>query len=205
MDAADWDRRYQKTGLGWDAPPNTVVSDLCWALAPGRAVDLGCGEGRNAIWLAERGWSVTAIDFSQVAIDKARTVVSRKSRAVRNRITWRCEDATTADLDGPVDLIVIAFVHLPRAQLHALLDRATDALAPAGALCIVGHDIRNLTEGYGGPDDPDVHYDPDQLAAALTGHLEVRVAQRRKRLTEDRDAIDAVVFAVRPGAGGDPT
>lgn len=201
MDAAEWDRRYQSTGLLWDSPPNTVVADLCWALAPGRAIDLGCGEGRNAIWLAERGWSVTAIDFSQVAIDKAWTVASRKSRAVRGRITWCCADAVTADLGGPANpsnLILISFLHLPRVQLRAVVDRSVDALAPGGALCIVGHDIRNRAEGYGGPDDPDVLYDPDQLAVGLADQLEVRVAQRRRRLTEGRDAIDAVVFAVRP-------
>lgn len=201
MQAGDWDQRYRTSALVWGAPPNTVVAELCWDLPPGRALDLGCGEGRHAIWLAERGWTVTALDFSQVAIDKARTVVSRKSRSVRDRITWRCADVTTADLVGPadpVDLVVVAYLHVGSADRRALLDRAAGALAPAGTLVVVGHDVRNPTEGYGGPDDPDVLYDPDDIAAELDGVLDVRLAERRKRLTEGRDAIDAVVLAFRP-------
>ena len=198
MDAADWDRRYRDAELIWGAPPNTVVVDLCWAVAPGRDLDLACGEGRNALWLADRGWTVTAVDFSQMAIDKARTVASRKGRSVRNRITWRCADVTTAELEDGYDLVLMVFLHLPPAQRRATLDRVVDALAPGGALVVVGHDSINLTEGYGGPQDPEILYSPDDLVTDLAGRLEVRVAERRKRLTEGGDAIDAVLLATRP-------
>jgi SAM-dependent methyltransferase len=182
----------------WGAPPNTVVAELCWDLPPGRALDLGCGEGRHAIWLAERGWTVTAIDFSQVAIDKARTVASRTNRSVRNRITWHRADVTTIEFEDPADLIVIAYLHVRSIERSELLRRAANALAPAGTLVVVGHDVRNPTEGYGGPDDPDVLYDPDELGAELENLLDVRIAERRRRLTEGRDAIDAVLLAFRP-------
>lgn len=202
MDAADWDRRYRDAELIWGAPPNAVVVDLCWGLRPGRALDLACGEGRNALWLADHGWTVTAVDFSQVAIDKARTVASRKGRSVRSRITWRCADVTTAELGEGYDLALMVFLHLPAAQRRALLHRVADALAPDGALMVVGHDSTNPTEGYGGPQDPEILYSPDDLVADLAGRLEIRVAERRKRLTEGGDAIDAVLVATR--ASGTP-
>lgn len=201
MDASDWDRRYADADLIWGAPPNQFVVEMCWSLPPRRALDLACGEGRNAIWLAERGWEVTALDFSQVALDKGRTVASRAARSVRTRITWRRADVVAEDLGTDTfDLIIIAYLHLPAEERRTVLHGVMDALAPRGLLVMVGHDSTNITQGFGGPQDPAILYTPDDIVsdistADLGGALRVRLAEQRRRLTEAQDAIDALVVA----------
>ncbi|NKY53586.1 SAM-dependent methyltransferase [Nocardia vermiculata] len=216
MDAAEWDARYAQGELVWGAPPNATVSEHIFGLerrlrlvpdAPGeappelpRALDLACGEGRNALWLATHGWQVRAVDFSQVAIDKGRTVASRLSRSVRTRIEWQCADITDlpgAGIDGPFELILSVFLHLPPAQRRTLLLDAAARLSPGGTLLVLGHDTTNLTDGYGGPPDPDILFTPDDVVADLAAaeHIRIDTAQRVLRETEGRDAIDALVVA----------
>ena len=101
MDAAAWDERYAATALVWSAGPNQFVESELASLPPGRALDLACGEGRNARWLAERGWQVTAIDWSQVAVDKG--------RQVNDAVDWQVGDALTAPLPAQLDLVVLAY------------------------------------------------------------------------------------------------
>ncbi|MFL6133228.1 MAG: class I SAM-dependent methyltransferase, partial [Nocardioidaceae bacterium] len=72
MDARAWDERYAASELIWSATPNRFVEAELTSLPPGRAVDLAAGEGRNALWLADRGWHVTAVDFSLAGLDKGR-------------------------------------------------------------------------------------------------------------------------------------
>jgi SAM-dependent methyltransferase len=71
MHAAEWDARYAGKNLVWEAEPNRWVVEVCAGLPPGRALDLACGEGRNALWLARQGWRVTGVDFSRVALERA--------------------------------------------------------------------------------------------------------------------------------------
>lgn len=220
MDAADWDARYAQRELIWGAPPNATVVAHVYGLdrtialrpdAPGepvpeapRALDLACGEGRNALWLATHGWQVHAVDFSQVAIDKGRTVATRLSRAVRNRITWQCADVTDpedAGITGPYELILMVFLHLPAPERRALLRRASELLSPGGTLFVIGHDSRNPAEGYGGPQDPAILFTPQDVVDDLApepDRLRIRLAERLLRSTEGRDAIDALVVAERP-------
>src|SRR3954469_24173257 len=106
MDAAGWDERYAASELVWSAEPNVFVAEACADLAPGRALDLAAGEGRNAIWLARRGWQVTAVDFSQAGLDKGRTLAGDVS------VTWVCADATTWRGDESFDLCVVAYLQL---------------------------------------------------------------------------------------------
>lgn len=220
MDAAAWDERYARTELVWGAPPNSTVVEQVFGLerrfplgafAPGeprpefpRVLDLGCGEGANAMWLATHGWQVDAVDFAQVGIDKGRTVASRLSRSVRNRIRWFCADVADLDaveLTGPYELVLISFLHLPAAERRALLLHAVELLTPEGVLLVLGHDTLNLTEGYGGEQDPALLFTPndivDELAAA-GDDIRVRIADRVYRPTEERDAIDALVVATKP-------
>ncbi|RDI63191.1 class I SAM-dependent methyltransferase [Nocardia pseudobrasiliensis] len=219
MDAAEWDARYAQSELVWGAPPNATVVEHVYGLdrrvtpqpdAPGeqppalpRALDLACGEGRNAVWLATHGWQVRAIDFSQVAIDKGRTVASRLSRSVRGRIDWQCADVTDlaeADVSGPFELVLMVFLHLPAEQRRKVLAQAAERISPGGTLLVLGHDSLNLTEGHGGPQDPSILFTPDDVArdlAAAGEHMRVRTADRVLRATEGRDAIDALVIATR--------
>ena len=197
MDAAAWDERYAATGLVWSAEPNRFVVAEMADLRPGRALDLAAGEGRNAIWLAVRGWRVTAIDFSAVAIDKGRRLADGGGVDV----DWVVADALEyqpepAGFDG----VLIAYLHLPPAELAAVLATAVRALAPGGVLVVIGHDVTNLTEGVGGPQDPTLLYTPELIAAHLTG-LHIDRADRTRRAVAGesgtRDAVDTVVRAHR--------
>ncbi|MEU7630275.1 class I SAM-dependent methyltransferase [Nocardia sp. NPDC049220] len=219
MDAADWDERYEQTELVWGAPPNSTVVEHIHglqrhtAVRPDgdppefpRALDLACGEGRNTLWLATHGWQVHAVDYSQVGIDKGRTVASRLSRSVRGRITWQCADVTDLDaagITGPFELVLMVFLHLPPEQRRSVVRRSAELLAPDGTLLVLGHDTTNLTDGFGGPQDPAILYTPDDIVAdlgplAAAHHIRVRTADRVYRPTETRDAIDALVIATRP-------
>lgn len=199
MQREDWDRRYAEVESLWSARPNRVLVAEVEGLTPGRALDLACGEGRNAIWLAERGWGVTGVDFSQVAISKARASAERAGVDV---------DFVCADLlgyepaRGAHDLVVVLFLQLPADERRRVLRRAADALAPGGTLLLVGHDLANLTEGTGGPSDPDVLYTPESVVSDLPG-LEIEKAESILRDVEgaDRPAIDALVRARRPPEG----
>ena len=123
MDADAWDERYAASELVWSAAPNRFVEAECADLPPGRAVDLAAGEGRNAIWLAGRGWRVTAVDFSRVALEKAARVVAGSEAA--DRVEWVCADATTWTGEG-YDLAVV-----PRAWAHVAAVVAGIGLDPA--------------------------------------------------------------------------
>ncbi|MFI6212030.1 class I SAM-dependent methyltransferase [Nocardia brasiliensis] len=218
MDATEWDERYAQSDLVWGAPPNSTVVEHVFGLerrtplAPDgagqvpelpRALDLACGEGRNSLWLATHGWQVYAVDYSQVGVDKGRTIATRLSRSVRSRITWECADVTELEVTGPFELVLMVFLHLPADQRRIVLRHAADLLAPEGTLLVLGHDTTNLTDGYGGPKDPDVLFTPDDviadLAPAIDDHrIRIRLADRVLRPTEGRDAIDALVIATRP-------
>src|SRR5688500_11877107 len=158
MDSAGWDERYAATELVWSAGPNQFVEQALADLPPGRALDLACGEGRNARWLAERGWHVTAMDFSPVAIGKGRRLADEMAEQVADRIDWQVGDARTGQLPAGLDLVVIAYLQIPAAERATVMRRAFAALASGGRLFVIGHDTTNLTEGTGGPPDPAVLY-----------------------------------------------
>lgn len=198
MDAADWDARYAGTELVWTAEPNRFLVAEVANLRPGRALDLACGEGRNAVWLAQQGWRAVGVDFSPVGIDKARRLAEQ--RGVADRIEWAVDDATThVPEPAGFDLVAILYLHLPRAAFARVLDGASRAVAPGGTLLVVGHADTNLTEGHGGPQDPDVLYGPDDLVAALPPTLTVVKAERVERPVPTdagtRVAIDVLVRA----------
>jgi len=190
-----WDRKYAETERLWGRDPNrflvTEVSDL----PPGRALDLACGEGRNAIWLAELGWRTTGVDFSQVAIAKARERASQASLDVE----FVCADLLDYEPERDAyDLVLLFYLQLPRDELRLVLERAAGALAAGGTFLLVGHDLVNITDGVGGPSDPAVLYTPDDIVAELPG-LEIEKAERvlRDVADADRPAIDALVRARR--------
>lgn len=183
----------------WREEPNRFVAHEVGDLAPGRSIDLACGEGRNAVFLAEKGWRSTGVDFSRVALDKAERLAA--SRGVT--VEWLLEDLRSyAPRERAFDLAVLCYVHLPPTERGALHARAVRSLAPGGTILVVGHDLVNLTEGTGGPLDPDVLLTPDEVVADLTGAepgLEIVRATRVRRPVEvGPDAIDTLVRARRP-------
>jgi SAM-dependent methyltransferase len=201
MDASEWDERYAAAELVWSAAPNQFVEAELADLPPGRAVDLAAGEGRNAIWLARRGWDVTAVDYSQVGLDKGRVLAGDTT------LTWVCADATTWTAEPTYDLALIAYLQLPAEQRRAAVRHAFAALRVGGTLFLVAHDSTNLVEGTGGPQDPAVLLTADDVLADLGGEqFEVLRAERVTRTVEpghggepDRIAQDALVRVVRRG------
>jgi SAM-dependent methyltransferase len=197
MSSGEWDRRYAGTELVWSAEPNRFVAEALAELPPGRALDLGAGEGRNAIWLAGLGWRVTAVDFSAVALEKARALAA----ANQVKVEWVRADVLTYPAEpGGFDLVVLAYLQLPPEERATVLRIAATALAPGGALFLVAHDLTNLTDGVGGPQFPEVLYTPDEVIAALPG-FEIRRAERARRVVpghEPAEAIDTLVLAIRP-------
>lgn len=201
MDREAWNQRYADADLVWSAEANRFLVQEVADLPPGRALDLGAGEGRNAIWLAERGWRVTAVDFSGVGLQKARRLA--EGRGVE--VNWIEADLRSySPARGAFDLVVLVYIHLPGEERRALVRRAADAVAAGGALLVLGHDRSNLEEGYGGPQDPTILFSPDDISDDLAGIEELRVVRAdrvmRPVMTDDgeRHAIDALVRAERP-------
>jgi SAM-dependent methyltransferase len=199
MDAAGWDERYGAAELVWSAEPNRFVAELVADLPPGRAIDLAAGEGRNGLWLAGLGWTVTAVDFSEVGLDKGRRLAERLE--LTERLTFECADLTTyVPQPGGYDLVLLVYLHLPAAERQLVVRRAAEAVAPGGTLLIVGHDLANLERGVGGPQDPDVLYTEDRLREAIAGSgLTIVEAGERLRPVEgaERPAVDVVLLARR--------
>lgn len=195
MNQDDWDARYAATELVWSAEPNRFVEAETAPLPPGRALDLAAGEGRNAIWLAERGWRVTVVEFSKVALEKAGRLAA--SRGVQLDLVEA--DVTEYEPElGAFDLVLIAYLQTAAADRTRWLGHAVDALAPGGTLLLVGHDRSNVEHGYGGPQDPGVLTTPEELVEALDP-LTVDKAELVERVVDtpdgERVAIDHLVRA----------
>jgi SAM-dependent methyltransferase len=200
VDALTWDQRYAASDRVWSREPNQFVAAELADLPPGRALDLACGEGRNAIWLADRGWRVTALDFSQVAVDRGRRLAGDL------HVDWRVGDVLTEELPE-ADLAVLAYLQLAPDERRTAVRRAFRALVPGGTLLVVAHDATNLTQGTGGPQEPAVLYTAEDVLADLAGEpLSVIRAERVPRVvTRDDDhggeqnltAWDALVRVTR--------
>lgn len=201
MDSTAWDERYSGRDLVWSAEPNRWVEELTTGLSPGRALDVAAGEGRNAVWLAERGWRVTATDFSPVAVERTRAVAADRLGSRADRVVAQVRDATAPPEEpGGFDLVVVCYLQLPAEQRRRALRGAAAAVAPGGHLVVVAHDSTNLTGGTGGPQDPSVLYTPADVAGDLAGTgLTVALGETRERPVPDapRPALDAVLDAVR--------
>jgi SAM-dependent methyltransferase len=190
MDAEQWDERYAATDMVWSAEPNTFVVALTRDLAPGTAIDLAAGEGRNALWLAEQGWQVTAVDFSAVAVERGR------ARPGGDRVDWQVADITTYAPDEQYDLVLLCYLHLPRTSMRRVLHHAASWVAPGGHLVVVGHAVRNLHEGTGGPGEADRLQD-EELYAEAAQDLVVERLEEVERDTPNGTAIDVVLRARR--------
>jgi SAM-dependent methyltransferase len=194
----DWNARYAQKELLWTAEPNRLLAAEVASLEPGRALDVACGEGRNAVWLAERGWRVTGVDFADVALAKAAELAAARGVVIE----WLLGDVLELSPEPrSFDLVVVLYLQLPADELEVALRRAADAVARGGTLIVLGHDVTNLSDGYGGPKDVSVLFTPEQVVAALSG-LEIERAEKVTRPVAvdggEAVAIDAFVRASRP-------
>lgn len=203
MDSERWNDRYHKREWEPEREPNLFLVREFESRSPGgRTLDLACGEGRNAVWLASRGWRVTGVDFSAVALDRASRLAA--SRGVH--VDWVRADVTRFALrPDSFALVAILYLQIPGADRRRALERAVAAMAKGGELFMVGHDLRNLTEGTGGPQDPAVLWEPEEIRRELTalGLTVDRVETVRRPVEEPegaRDAFDLLLRAHRPAA-----
>ncbi|MDA1075466.1 MAG: class I SAM-dependent methyltransferase [Proteobacteria bacterium] len=161
-----WNDRYSGRELIWSAGPNLTFSEQVADLQPGRALDVACGEGRNAIWLAEKGWDVTAIDFSDVGIDKARQIAERRGVSVN----WIVGDVSTHALPAAqFDLVAVLYLHTSLKEREMWLANVLASVAPGGRFLYIGHDQSNIEHGVGGPKDPDLLPTLKEFSNALGG------------------------------------
>lgn len=199
MDSADWNRRYAGMNFIWTVDANRFLISEMVGKTAGRALDLAAGEGRNAVWLAEQGWQVHAIDFSDVGIGKGRQLA--QARQVQDRIEFEVADLRDYAIANQYDLVTLLYLQIPQHELVPILKRAARAVAPGGILLLIAHDLANLTQGYGGPQHPDVLYTADQVVAALDNELTIEKAWRVVRPVETevgvKNALDCLVRAKR--------
>jgi len=201
MDRAAWDARYSERELLWTAEANRFLIEVASDLEPGVALDLAGGEGRNAVWLAERGWQVTVLDWSKVALQKGRVLA--QARGVAGEVAFMEADLLDwAPAQATADLVIVVYLHIPAPQRAGVWRNAAAAVRPGGRLVVIGHDASNLAEGFGGPQDPSVLYSADEVAAVLGEELAVERAERVERPVQTEDgmhvALDNLTVAVRP-------
>lgn len=141
-----WEERYVAHPRVWSGHVNAQLAAEAVDLEPGRALDVGAGEGGDALWLAARGWDVTAMDFSEVALGRGRARAEEVGLA--DRTTWRWADARTWEpAEERWDLVSSHFLHLPEGGMVEVVRRLATAVAPGGTLLVVGHHPDDLTTG----------------------------------------------------------
>ena len=190
-----WDDRYRTAGRLWSGQPNPQLAAEAAGLTPGDALDAGCGEGADAIWLAARGWTVTAVDVSAVALGRAASQAAAHGGGVAERISWRRGDLFSWDPGARrYDLVSAQFMYLPGPGLASLHLRLGAAVRPGGTLLIVGHHPDDLHANVGRHGRREMLFTAGQLAAALDpGQWDVLVVADVKRAMADLDGRPATV------------
>ncbi|TQM30711.1 class I SAM-dependent methyltransferase [Nocardia bhagyanarayanae] len=193
LDHAFWENRYRTTTTA-HVQPNPHLTVEAAKLPPGRALDAGCGEGAEAVWLAAHGWRVTAVDFATTALDRARERADIRGPEVADRIDWRTEDLTEwIPPENSFDLVCSHYAH-PATGAETLLRRLAPAVATGGTLLIVGH---HPSDAHSAAHASGVHATAEGLAAELDPvRWEILVAENRSRTVthgshqiELRDAV----------------
>jgi thioredoxin reductase/SAM-dependent methyltransferase len=205
FERAAWEERYQARPAVWSGRPNPQLVAEATALAPGRALDVGCGEGADAVWLAQRGWQVTAVDIADTALRRAAAHAEAAGEPVAARITWTRADLREQPPAGRYDLVSAQFMHLPGDARRQLFARLAAAVAPGGILLIVGHHPSDLRTTAHRMHFPDMMYTAQEVAADLDPDgWQVCTAEARPRGAVDHDGRDitihdAVLVARRRG------
>ena len=183
---AYWDARYASRERIWSGEPNRRLVDEAASLPPARALDAGSGEGADALWLADRGWWVTAVDVSPVALARAAARAAEHGDEVAGRIAWEHADVRTWSPPlAAFDLVSAQFLHPPPDVRPQVVRRLAGAVAPGGVLLYVGHD-------------------PSDLGVVPRGHAELLPAASAIAQLLDREAWDVEVAEARPRPGTHP-
>jgi SAM-dependent methyltransferase len=185
--AAEWDTRYsERDGARWSGRPNGRLLAEASGLTPGRALDVGCGEGADAIWLARNGWTVTAIDISDVALARARHAAKLADAVVE----WVCGDALQTPFPaGSFDLVSMQYPALPKAAGQAAVRALLDTVRPGGLLLAVYHDLSDehrehiKSQGI----DPADYVDADDLGQLLGDEFTIELHTLEPRIDPPPD------------------
>jgi SAM-dependent methyltransferase len=197
--AAEWDARYAGAEQVWSGLPNTALAAEAAGLAPGRALDVGCGEGADAVWLAARGWDVTALDVSQVALQRA----MRHAHDAGVEARWLQSTLVGAPVQpGTFDLVSAMYPALRRTVGNEAENMLMDAVAPGGVLLVVHHADVDTEQAKAHGFDPADYVGPADVAALLDQDWQVEIDWRRPRATTTgagaHHTLDAVLRARRP-------
>jgi ubiquinone/menaquinone biosynthesis C-methylase UbiE len=190
-----WNERYAAPDRPPLREPNALAVEELSSVAPGTALELAAGEGRHARWLASRGWQVVAVDFSEVALRRAKQQASDEGL----HVSFVVADVHTLPLPpATFDLVLATFFHPRPSERPALYPKMARALRPGGTLLVVSYDKANLAEGNKGPQDPDFLMDPPALAAELRA---LGLDVTRAESVRVPEAVTAVIRATRPHPG----
>lgn len=176
-----WDARYAESERVWSGNPNQRLVEQVAGLTPGRALDVGCGEGADVVWLARQGWRATGVDVSEVALLKA--AAHAEEAGVEDRVAFERVDLMAGDeLPGDMDLVSVQFFHPPPDRFAELTQRMGAAVRPGGHLLVVGHHPADAETGVRRPHAPDLMFRPERVIAALPSEeWEVLVADEPTR------------------------
>jgi SAM-dependent methyltransferase len=202
-EAGSWDEFYRASQRVWSGNPNPQVVAEITGLAPGRALDVGCGEGADAIWLAGQGWDVVAVDISAVALERAAQHVGATHQQFLGSIEWRQADLVSQPPEpASFDLVSSQFMQLPPDPRTRLFTALVGAVRPGGTLLVVGHHPSDVDRGVRRPPSPELFYTADAVADLLDGRWTVVVNEARPRTTTTPEGVpttihDAVLRATR--------
>lgn len=199
-----WDERYAARDHVWSGRPNPRLVEHAAELPPGMAVDVGCGEGADVVWLAERGWRVTGVDVSVVALDRAKRHAGEAG--VADRISWLHADLVAGDaLPGGADLVSAQYLHVPADVFATVYANIASAVRPGGTLLVVGHHPADRDTGLRNPRLSHLLFPPDQVTDLLDAGWRIDVADAATREVEGESdhpvvVTDTVVLARRLSA-----
>jgi SAM-dependent methyltransferase len=203
FDEGFWNERYRSSQRVWSGNPNPQLVAEAADISPGRALDVGCGEGADAIWLARKGWAVVATDISSVAIERGEQHARDTDPAASARIEWRQADLLTQPPEpGSFDLVSVQFMQLPPEPRTRLFSALAASVRAGGTLLIVGHHPSDLTTGVPRPPMPELFYSSDEIAGLLDGSWTVEASEARPRQASTPEGVevtihDAVLVATR--------
>ncbi|WP_182353059.1 class I SAM-dependent methyltransferase [Flaviflexus huanghaiensis] len=192
-DEEQWDARYGSSRPVWSGSPNPLLMETAQERIPGVALDIGAGEGADAIWLAERGWTVHAVDLSSVALASAAS--HAEAAGVEERIKWMHRDVEAwSPQSGAYDLVSVHFLHLPSERREKVFRGLGEAVAPGGTLLIVGHHPSDLNAGVKRPSGEGLLFTPESVAELFdSSDWETLACEARPRTPKSSDGRETTV------------
>jgi 2-polyprenyl-3-methyl-5-hydroxy-6-metoxy-1,4-benzoquinol methylase len=196
--SAEWDNRYSSSQYIYGTEPNQFLKQELSTLALGKLLLPGEGEGRNALWAAKNGWEVTAIDFSQMAKQKAENLFANNGLTV----TYLVNDIFTIEINDEFDAIALAFLHIPKEKKQQLANKMVKWLKPGGTLIMETFHPEQIKRNSGGPKNPDFFVSPNEIEnyykALNIQHIETKEICLNEGSHHKGNAIAIRMVAVKP-------